>query len=226
MPVRLAIAAALLLLLAPLAFWPSYLSKLDAAGSHRHVHAALGTLWLLLLIVQPLLIRSGHRRPHRWLGRVAVALGAAFAASGVVLARRGLVAMSEEQFARDGHLVYLPLAMAAIFGAALALAVRWRASSPVHARFMAATALPLLDPLSARLLYNHAPSLPFDRMYQVPAFAVIMLALAGMLRSVPATAPGRGSLRVFAWAVAIALLGYYVVPDTGPWQQLVGWLRP
>lgn len=222
---RLPLAALGLLLLSPVAFWPSYVSRLGAADGLRHVHAALGMSWLVLLVVQPLLIRSKVRTWHRRLGWGAVLIGAAFGLSGFALAHGSLVAMNAEQFAREGRLVYLPLAMALIYCTALGLALWWRATPPVHARFMAATALPLLDPLFARLLFQHAPPLPFDKLYPLPAFATMMLVLVAMLHSLPARAPGRGALRMFTWGVAIALGGFVVVPETGLWQRFVEGLR-
>jgi len=53
--------------------------------------------------------------------------------------------------APEGRFVYLPLAMAAIFAIALLLPVLWRRSAAARGRFMAATALPLLDPFAAWL---------------------------------------------------------------------------
>ncbi|HWN70438.1 MAG TPA: hypothetical protein VNM90_22515 [Haliangium sp.] len=50
---------AALLVLAPLAFWPGYLSKpFETSNVHTHLHAITATLWLLMLIVQPLAIAA------------------------------------------------------------------------------------------------------------------------------------------------------------------------
>lgn len=225
MPIRLALAALALLALAPFAFWPAYLSKLTAADGYTHAHAVLGTCWLLLLVAQPLLVHASLRTGHRLLGRIGVACGAAFFVSGLLIAQRSVARMSAEQFAREGRFVYLPLAMAAIFGVALLLAVRWRHAAPVHARFMAATALALLDPLFARLLFFHAPPLRWEALYQAPAFGLSLAALAAMLRSLPAGSPGRGAFGRFSAGAAAVLLGFFVVPHTAPWLAFATWLR-
>lgn len=225
MPRALALAAALLLLLALLAFWPPYLSRLATASRYAHVHAALGTAWLLLLVLQPVLLLVGRRPWHRALGRAGAALGAAFVVSSVLLAHHGLVRMPDEAFAREGRFVYLPLAMALLFATALGLALRWRRVPAAHGRFMACTLLPLLDPVTARLLYFHAPPLPVPWLYQVPAFTLFGIALIALWHRWPAGSPGRGAMGALALLSAVVLAGFFVVPDTEGWQALAVRLR-
>jgi hypothetical protein len=224
-PLRLAFSAFALLALAPLAFWPAYLSKLGVADAYTHAHAVLGTCWLLFLLVQPLLIRASYRSSHRLLGRVGVILGAAFVISGLLIAHRSVARMSIEQFSREGRFVYLPLAMAALFATALVLAVVWRHAAPIHGRFMAATALALLDPLFARLLFFYAPPLPVEALYQVPAFGLSLAVLLAMLLSLPHQSPGRSAFSSFAAGVAAVLLGFFVIPNTAPWLSFAAWFR-
>lgn len=133
--------------------------------------------------------------------------------------------MSADQFAAEGRYVYLPLAMALIFGLALLLAVIWRRAAPVHGRFMAATALPSLDPLFARLLYFYAPPLPAEELYQVPAFGLTIAVLAAMIVSMPTGAAGRRSLLYFSGAAAAVLFGFFFVPNTEPWMLFAAWFR-
>lgn len=225
MPLVLALAALAMLVMVPFAFWPGYWSKLGAVDGYTHAHAALGTCWLLLLVVQPLLIRASFRWWHRRLGRIGVVVGILFFLSGVITAHRSLIRMSAEQFNAEGRYVYLPLAMTVIFGAALILAVAWRHVAPTHGRFMAATALPLLDPLFARLLFFYAPPLPAEAHYQVPAFGLSIAVLTAMVRSLPVNAVGRQSLLNFAIGVAAVLVGYFFIPQTTPWLAFTAWFR-
>jgi hypothetical protein len=137
MPVRAAAAAVALLALAIPAFWPDYQSKIARADAYTHVHALLGLLlWLLLLIAQPLLIRA--------IGRAAIGIGAAFFVSSVLLTHHRASRMDAAAFERDGFGFYLPLEMAALFAAALVLALRWRRVAPLHSRFMLCTSLALI----------------------------------------------------------------------------------
>lgn len=225
MTAGLPLAALLLLVLAAPAFWPAYLSKLPAAERYTHVHAVLGTAWLLLLIVQPLLLRHRRVGAHRLVGRVGVVVGAGFVVSGLLVAHRSLVRMSPEQFAREGGGVYLPLMMTGLFAAAGVLAIRWRKVPALHGRFMACTGLALLDPLTARLLYFHGPRLPIESMYQVPAFGVALVTLALLTRSLGAQTAHRAPFQRFAVGVAVALALFFVVPHSTAWLGLVGWFR-
>jgi hypothetical protein len=224
-PTHVSIAALALLALSAVAFWPPYLSRVQAADAHVHAHAALGAIWLILMAVQPLLIQARLRAPHRVLGRMGVAIGLAFAGSGVLVAHRTVVRMGAEQFAREGHLVYLPLVMAVLFAVALSLAVVFRASPAAHSRFMAATLLPLLDPVIARLLFFRAPPLPFEWLYQVPAFMLFAAVLGHLWRSLPESAPGRAAFGSFSIGAALLLLGFFVVPGTVAWRAFADWMR-
>jgi hypothetical protein len=222
---RLPISALLLLVLSLIAFWRPYLSRAQVADPYVHMHAILGVAWLLLLMAQPLLIKAAMHAQHRMLGRVGVVLGFVFASSGVLLSHRSLVIMGAEQFAREGRFVYLPLIMAAIFATALAMAVHYRKSPALHSRFMAATLLPLLDPVLARLLYFHAPPLPAEYLYQVPSFVLIVVVLALLAKSIPVAMNGRPAFAWFSVGTSIVLLGFFVVPGSDAWLAFTGWFR-
>ncbi|MFP3947317.1 MAG: hypothetical protein ACLFWG_01175, partial [Longimicrobiales bacterium] len=52
-------------LLALIAFWPSYLSRLGAQTAYTHLHAVTAAVWMTLLIAQPVLIRIRRFDLHR-----------------------------------------------------------------------------------------------------------------------------------------------------------------
>ena len=212
----------MLLALAVPAFWPDYLARPAAADAYTHAHALLGLAWLALIVVQPLLVRAGRVALHRRLGRCGVAVGAAFVVVGVLLTHHRASRMSADAFAREGFHFYLPLAMAVIFAAALALAWRWRRWPALHARYMAATMLPLIDPVTARLLHFYAPPLPGHFAYQLPAFTIVTVTLLALLRSLPARAPGRGEFGAFTAATVAVLALYFATPYSATWLQ---WLQ-
>ena len=225
LPLRLAITAVAMLALAVLAFWPQYLSKFRAADAYTHLHAVLGLAWLLLLVAQPLLFQARRLSLHCTVGRYACALGAAFVLSGVLVAHRSVNRMTPDVFEREGHFVYLPLVMAALFAAALALGVAWRTAPAVHARFMACTALPLLDPLLARILFFHFPPLPAEFLYQTPAFLIVGGTLALLLKSLPRRSAGRSAFGVFSLATTSALLLFFLTPYSAGWLAFARWFR-
>lgn len=220
-----ALAALVLLPLAAWAFWPRYLSQPGMADGYTHAHALLGGAWLLLLLVQPWLVRVRRWPAHRLLGRLGVLLGAAFVVSGVLAANRGLVKMDAEAFARDGFFVYMPLAMTAMFAVALCLAVAWRASPAVHGRFMACTLLPLLDPVFARILGFNFPPLPAHQLYQMPALLLMVAVLAWLGRTLPRGAAGRGAFLWFAAGSTALYLAFFLVEHSGAWLAFAAWFR-
>ena len=215
-----------LLLLASVAFWPLYLSKNWAAiDRYTHAHAFFGTLWLLVLIVQPLLILRGHRAMHRIAGRISLFIAFAFVASGLFLTHHRVSRMSETSFAKEGVYIYLPLAIALLFAGACVLGFHWRSSTAVHSRFMVSTALLLVDPVLARLMFFHLPPLPSENLYQGITFTLIAFAMALLVMSLPAAAKGRNWYRNYCMCSILVLALFFVVPYTPAWLDFVQWFR-
>ncbi len=223
---RMVPAAALaLLVLSFAAFWPDYLGRIRSADHYTHVHAALGLAWLFLLVAQPLLALARKYSLHRALGRVGTALGVAFLVASVLLTHYRASRMDAETFERFGHFLYLPLLMTAIFAGSLALALRWRRSPALHARYMTCTALALVDPVTARLLHFYGPELPADFMYQLPAFAIVAGMLLAMLRTLPPSIAGRGTFTAFAGTIWALLAFHFVTPYSGAWLRILDAFR-
>jgi hypothetical protein len=226
LPRVLLAGAGLLLLLAVAAFWPHYLSRRWAAiDAYTHVHALLGTAWMGMLVVQPALIVKGRRRAHRAFGHAAALLAPAFVVSGVLLAHFKLKGMPADLFAKEGVYVYLPLSVALLFAAGAGLGYAWRRSTAVHARFMVSTALLLVDPVLARLMFFHLPRLPFEQLYQGISFSLIALALFFLWRTLPAGIAGRVAFRNFCVGTVAVLMLFFVLPHTGAWAAFVLWFR-
>lgn len=211
--------------LVALAFWPRYLAPSATPAAHLHAHAVTGTAWLILLLVQPLLVRDRRFAAHRVLGRVGVVVGLAFVATGLLSAQRWLTGLDVARFAREGGFLYLILGMTLMFAVALALGVRWHHSPAVHGRFMASTLLPLLDPVFSRLMGASFPSLPADFLYQLPALLVMAATLAALALTLPRAAAGRGAFLAFAWASVLPFLLFFAVERHPAWLACVGWIR-
>lgn len=111
--------------------------------------------WTALLVAQPLLIRSGWRHLHRVAGRVSYLLVPVIVASTLVLAnyqvgRRGLSPVGT-------YLLLLQLTLLLQFVVLYGLGIRARKRPDVHARYMVCTALPLIDPIFARIIAIYFP---------------------------------------------------------------------
>ena len=215
-----------LLLLAVAAFWPMYLSKNWAAiDRYTHAHAVFGTLWMLILVMQPFLILRGDRLAHRMAGRASLFVALAFVISGLLLAHYRVSRMTEAAFAKDGIHIYLPLAFAALFAVACGLGFRWRKSAPVHARFMLSTALLLVDPVLARIMYYYLPPLPSYHLYQGITFTLIASVMIYLVMSLPLLTPGRIWYRNYCLGTAAVLVLFFAIPYTGAWLAFVKWFR-
>ncbi len=215
-----------LLLLASVAFWPMYLSKdWSAIDRYTHAHALFGTLWLLVLIVQPLLILRGHRNAHRIVGRISLFVAFAFVVSGFLLTHFRLSRMSDAVFAKEGGYIYLPLAVALLFAVACALGFHCRRLTAIHSRFMLSTALLLIDPVLARIMFFYLPPLPVESLYQGITFTLIAVAMAFMVRSLPPSATGRNWYRNYCLGSVAVLALFFLVPHTAAWLDFVQWLR-
>lgn len=221
-----AITAATLLALAVGAFWPMYLAKPFAGvDRHTHAHAAFGVAWMLLLVLQPLALRAGRPAIHRALGRFGLLVAVAFAVSGVLLAHSRFAAMDEATLVREAHFLYLPLHTAVLFAVAAGLGVRHRRITALHARFMAATALLLIDPIVVRLLVFNLPLLPGQTTYQ---FLTYGLTEAGFVALVlwfrPRTADAR-PLWAFFGVMVIAHVLWFTLAQDPAWLGFVRWFR-
>ena len=87
-----------LLVMALVAFWPSYLSQLVASSAYIHLHALAATLWLLLLIAQPLAVRKRRMQVHRSLGKASFVLAPLMVLSIVLLAHSRIKALGGEAY--------------------------------------------------------------------------------------------------------------------------------
>lgn len=221
-----AVGAATLLALSLLAFWPRYLSRPAAAvDGYTHLHAMLGTAWVVMLIAQALLVRAGRLAPHRVLGRVSYIVAPAFALSGLLLAHDRFSRMAAATFEQEAYSLYLPLSAMVLFASAYALAMRYRRRYRLHARLMACTALLLVDPVAGRVLGFYLPELPALWQYQAITFGAECVLAVALLRSLPPQSQDR---RHFGWFVAVFVLVlglWFVLPYTAGWLTFATWFR-
>jgi hypothetical protein len=207
-----------LLLVALIAFWPTYLSRPFTADTHTHLHALTATLWMLMLVAQPLAIRTKRLALHRRLGRSSYALAPLVLMSMVLLAHSKTHGLSVAQNVG----IYVPLSLTALFALSYALGIYTRRTVALHARFMVCTALTLIDPVLVRMMFWVNPN-PTS-MYQWFTFAVTDLVFVVFVWQERHTRVGRAvfptMLGVFVLAQVILLFGFY---QAWWWQAFVSW---
>ena len=158
------------------AFWPSYFSRLaEQPSSHHHAHGIAMSLWLVLLVAQASLMRSGNRALHRRLGLLSYLLVPVI----VVVTLRFVHYTVQEGPAELGPygLFFLALVVVTLvaFVTLYALAMLNRAQPAVHARYMVATVFPLFPPVTDRLFGRFMPSV-FDSMPRIGGAPIIQCA--------------------------------------------------
>lgn len=226
LPAPIAAVAGLLLVLAFGAFWPMYLSKpFVAVDRYTHTHAAIGLAWMLVLVTQPLAIRHARPALHRALGRVAVFVAPAFVISGVLLAHFRFAAMDEPTLLKEAFFLYLPLHTAALFALAAGLGFHYRRTTALHARFMGATALLLVDPVVVRLLVFYLPALPGETTYQFITFGLADVAFVALVLCFRPKAVDARPLWLFFGAMLMAHGLWFTLAPTPAWLAFARWFR-
>ncbi len=154
----------LLLPVALIAFWPSYLSQVPAYAAHTHAHAVTAATWILLLIAQPLAIRKRRMALHRATGQLSFLIAPLVVVSIVLLAHNRIRGLEGEAYAIQTYILYLQISLAFLFALSYVLAIVNRRTMALHARFMICTALTLIDPITIRLMawWNPAPGLNYN----------------------------------------------------------------
>ncbi len=167
---------------AVIGFWPTYfagairpISVLD----HAHGLAMFG--WCAMLITQALLIRNGARSTHRAVGKISYLLVPFIILSTLALANERI---NQRGLNMEGHyILMLQITMLSQFVIFYALAIKNRKRPDVHARYMICTALPMLDPIFARvLIFNFLTpeTLPLSQYFTYALTDLILVALVFM----------------------------------------------
>lgn len=214
---------AALLLLALVAFWPSYISlPRSASSAYIHFHAFMATLWALLLIAQPMLIRSGRLRLHRQLGKLSWVVAPVFVIAVVLLANSRIKGAGVQAYGIQTYILWLQFSLVMVFTLCWALAMIKRKSLVHHARFMICTGLTLIDPVVIRLMFwvDNTPSWN----YQWLTFGLTDLVFLSLIWIERKQSGGRGvfpaMLGVFVLAQIPALFG---LTNQAWWQSFAAW---
>ena len=209
-----------------LAFWPLYFSRpFGDADRYTHLHAIAGSLWLLLLIVQPLAIHYQRYRLHFALGKFSYVLAPIFVIAGVLLSHYRLSAMTDETFGIEGFSHYLPFYASLVFALAYTLGLRHRNVAEAHGRFMLLTAIPLIDPVVGRILFFYFPALPSPWFYQALTFGVATMLAAALVFSYKGVTTSRRALVGYFLVLVGLELGWFTVSMTPQWLEAVRWFR-
>ena len=156
---------AAVLLFAFIAFYRTYFGLFPSfAGTTWvvHFHATVIILWLVLLIIQPVLIRKKRVDIHKLLGKVSYWLVPLIVLSFVLIVRQ------TELKAKNLPVFAIAVVNGTTFVIFYLLAIYYRKKTLWHIRFMLLTIIPFIDPAAGRL---HIPG-PF---LQLPLILGLLL---------------------------------------------------
>ena len=190
----------LLIVLVFAGFYTSYFTKLfDNHPPVIHIHFVLMMLWIAMLIAQPFLIKFKKLSIHRMLGKVSYVLVPLVLVSAFLMIRLSyyrVISIAKESAPQTvSQLTNLQVLQQAADFQAIALfyflwflifyslAVINRRRSPIHARFMVATALTLVGPTVDRIMFFvfNLEFLPGGISVMWVSFVIIDIVLALLL---------------------------------------------
>lgn len=132
-------------------FWPSYFSKFFNGTAnftfYFHFHASIVGIWVLMLIIQPILIRKKKLHLHRLVGKIS------YLVSPLIFISIMLLSHSRQNGFGDGWDIGLWVTFKdlLILAVAFYIAYRYRHKVELHARGMIVTGIACIEPAAARI---------------------------------------------------------------------------
>lgn len=217
----------LVFVLAIVAFTPTYFMRPGDAGPAHHFHAAVAAAWMLMLISQSWAI--SHRRVvlHRAAGKGSYVLAPLFIAASfaIIHAMQNGGGPFREMFGAGLSLADA-LAVAA-FAWFYFQAIANRRNMQLHARYMTATVLMLLNPVLARILSFHVPGFLITSVEEFGKFPLNFhlgnaMALSVTLALLYSDRKSAGVSRPYLVAASVIVLqsiSFQWVAPAGWWQS-------
>ena len=219
------------LLVTFVAFMPSYFAVLPDAPWVHHLHGITATLWIVLVMTQNWTAHNGKWNVHVWSGVASLVLVPLFTVGGLLVTQNTLLKTTpfKDMFAHalSAADFFVSFAFVAFF----ALALRYRRSPDIHARYMLTTIIILAGPSISRFLVNYVPGFLIRDIESLPKFAhaldasfiiASVLCLFLILRDYRASKP----LLPFSMALLANLLmvfSYYVIGNMELYNPITEW---
>lgn len=117
-----------------------------------HVHGAVFTCWVVLMIAQPALVTAGDLRRHRQLGIAGAILAGAMVIMGVAATLFSIGHHRVPTFFPKGVFLVMNILGVCVFGGLVVAAIRLRRRSDWHKRLMMCASASILGPGLGRFL--------------------------------------------------------------------------
>jgi hypothetical protein len=153
---RIGYGAIMLLLVSLLGFYPTYINKFpkfEGFTSAHHFHGLMALLWILLLILQPFLIRAKKYELHRKIGKLGYIIMPLLIIS-LFFVSKATYLKNVKIMPEAEAIAILPNGTLEIFAFSLlfTLGMIFRKTTSFHLRFLASTGLMMLGPGLGRFL--------------------------------------------------------------------------
>jgi hypothetical protein len=185
-----------------------------------HIHGAVFTLWILLLVTQTSLVAAGRVDIHKRLGIAGFLLGCAMVALGVAAATDSLVRGVHGTAVAAQAFYLVPMSSMAIFATLLFFAFRARRNPAEHKRLICIATSNMLLAAIVRwpvpYVHRHLPRAMLVEFLFIAAIAAYDLWSTHKIH------------RATLWAGALVIVVQELALPVGmsaPWQAFAAWVR-
>jgi len=166
----------LLIPMAFLAFYKTYFVQFpnfkENITTYTHLHAVIATMWILILILQPVLIAKGQRKIHKVIGKITYILFPVLILSFIPL----IINMYHSDHQKK---TFLPLSDSIMLTLFYLLAIYNKKDVAKHMRFMIGITLVFLGPIIGRIGLQILELSPI--VTQNMFYGIIYLILIGLI---------------------------------------------
>ncbi len=170
----LALWISLLIPLTLLAFYKPYFQYFPSFGEIKptvHFHAFVASVWIGMLILQPILIQRKKIESHRLLGKISYFWFPALIGSFIPL-------MMDVAASEYPKVLFFSIADVCLLLLFFTLAINNRKNTPLHMRYMVLTAMVFLGPTVGRIggiWFNQPPLISQGIQYSLIALILVFL---------------------------------------------------
>ena len=178
-------------------FWPSYFGPLLRGAAPRswiiHLHGAVFTGWMALLLIEVLLVSLGRIRQHRTVGNIGMVYGSLVFITGVIAAFAGPVLHvrnGEWSVDRAAGFLLISLRAITVFGGFFLAAMAYKRKPEIHKRLILLATVALLFAPVGRLnppvfiavwLGPLLVAMLYDRVKRGRVHRVFVIGLVGLI---------------------------------------------
>jgi hypothetical protein len=183
-----------------------------------HVHGAVFTIWMILLVAQTSLVAGGRVDLHRRLGLLGFCLACLLVAVGMLVGTNTLVRYSAyADFQTQLKAGYIGTSDVLIFAVLIYFAFRYRSKPATHKRLVLIATIALLD-----AAFSRWPIPVVSQHAKFGCYALLLLLVAFDLWNT------RKVHRATLWASVLVLVAYEargLLSQTASWQAFAAWVQ-